>query len=109
VQTYKQNGISTSLHFPIDDFNEKEYPMRLFAAAQYLNDMVNNKGLRVLVHDGCGITRCSSVLLTYLTLFKRAPTWTDVHQTEDYLKQQHELATPNKYVVQKVVDDNREF
>jgi len=74
------------LHFPIDDFNEKEHPMRLFAAAQYLNDMVNNKGLRVLVHDGCGITRSSSGVLTYLCLFKRSPTWIDVHQTGDFLK-----------------------
>ena len=75
---YQKHGIHTFVHQPCDDFSEREYPVQCFTAAQYLNDMISNKGHKVFMHCSSGISRCATVLLTYLCLFKRLRCWKNI-------------------------------
>ena len=53
-QYYQARGIE-AIHFPIQDFNEDDLTARLFNGAIVLNDMINNKGLKVYVHCTAGM------------------------------------------------------
>lgn len=97
------------MHFPIDDFNQQEKAVKYFSAAQYLNDLVNNKNLKVYVHDSSGISRSPTVILTYLTIFKRVDCWQNINQSEKYIRQYYPVGHSNTSLVQKIVNDNREF
>jgi len=63
------------MHFPIDDQSSQDKAEKYFQAAQYLNDMINNQGLKVYVHGSSGISRSPTAILTYLTIYKRVNTW----------------------------------
>jgi len=67
------------MHFPIDDFATAEKAEKYFQASQYLNDMINNQGLKVFVHGSSGISRAPTAILTYLTMYKRVNVWKDVN------------------------------
>lgn len=77
VDKYNEVGIDTRdvMSFPIPDKNEEKYIEELFNAAQHLNDMINERGLTVYVHDNSSITRAPTLALTYLTLFVRIRTY----------------------------------
>lgn len=109
TQLYLSKGIKTAIHFPVDEYNEKEHKMKVFAAAQYLNDMVNNKGHRVYIHCSSGITRAPSVVLTYFCLFKRVESWRDIEKADNYLTSHYRVCHSNKTVVSQIIRDNHEF
>jgi hypothetical protein len=67
------------MHFPIDDFNINDKAEKYFQASQYLNDMINNQGLKTYVYGSSGISRGPTAVLTYLAMYKRVHTWKDVH------------------------------
>jgi predicted protein tyrosine phosphatase len=83
--------------------------MKIFAASQYLNDMVNNKGHRVFIHCSSGITRAPTVALLYLCLFKRHNSWRDVDQVDQYLSSHYHVSYPNRNLVSQIIKDNHEF
>lgn len=64
-----------------------------------LNDMINNKKLKVFVHCSSGISRAPTVVLAYLCLFKRVPEWSNIIKTSKYFKEHYHVAFPNKYIV----------
>lgn len=109
TQLYLSKGIKTAVHFPVDEYNEKEHKMKVFAAAQYLNDMVNNKGHRVYIHCSSGISRAPSVILTYLCLFKRVECWKDIDKADQFLMTHYHVSHPNKVIVNQIISDNHEF
>ena len=45
------------------------YAEAIYTASQYLDDMLNNKGLKVLVHSSSGFTRAATLLISYLHIF----------------------------------------
>jgi len=87
------------MHFPIDDFSATDKAEKYFQAAQYLNDMINNQGLKVYVHGTSGISRGPTAILTYLAIYKRVNTWQDVLQTERYIHQYHAASHSNTSLV----------
>jgi protein-tyrosine phosphatase len=109
TQLYLSKGIKTAIHLPIEEHNEKELKMKVFAASQYLNDMVNNKGHRVYIHCSAGITRAPTVVLLYLCLFKRHKSWRDIDQVDQYLSSHYVVSYPNRQLVSQIIKDNHEF
>ena len=60
---------------------------KLAEAAHNLNDMLNNKGLKVYVQGTSGIGRAPAVVMAYLCLFKKVDFWSDVYVVDQFLKQ----------------------
>lgn len=81
----------------------------IFMAAQYLNDLANTKGLRVFMHSAAGVTRTSTVLLTYMSLYKVHPHYDDLHKMLKWIRQYVDISTPNLKLVEKTIKIKREF
>lgn len=109
MRLFDQCGISVAKNFPVDDLIESVYSDTVFQAAQYLNDMVNNKHKKVFVYCKSGITRSSTVIQAYLCLFKKIKDWSYVTDVQETLVQKNSRVCPNVEIVQKVVDDNLTF
>ena len=75
------------VHYQIEDFDEVDLKAKLVDAARTLNDMINNKGLKVYVQGTSGIGRAPAVVMAYLCLFKKVDFWSDVNVVEQFLKQ----------------------
>lgn len=71
---YAKRGMKSE-KYAVIDIREKDLNQSLFIAAQYLNNMVNNLKLNVFVHCSSGISRAPSVVLAYLSLFKKVKGW----------------------------------
>jgi len=74
MNDYRQYSIDTAMHYPVAN-DDDQYKIRVFAAAQYLNDLINNKDKKVFIHCTSGIVRCTTVVLAYLCLYKRVENW----------------------------------
>ena len=83
------------MHFPIHDFNEKSLVERLLDAAITLNDMVNNKGLKVYVHCTAGMGRAPASVVIYYMLFKKVSCWKDAGAVDRFIKKYRKVSTPN--------------
>ena len=66
------------LRLAVNDIKEKDLQSTIFAAAQYLNHMVNEEGLNVYVHCTSGISRAPAVVIAYLCLFKKIKCWQSI-------------------------------
>ena len=47
----------------------EEYAEMVWKACLLLHKLVNEQKENVFIHDGAGISRCSTVLVAFLTLF----------------------------------------
>lgn len=64
-------GIEQAFSYPISDKNEDEYIDDLFAAAQHLNDLINEKQHTVYLYDNSGMSRAPTLISTYLCLYRK--------------------------------------
>lgn len=109
VEKYKEVGIKTVMSYPISDKNEDEYIEELFNAAQHMNDLINEKGHTLYIHDSSSITRSPTLVLTYLCLFVRIRTYENLPEACSLIKQYHSVSTPNTKVLQKTLKKHRLF
>ena len=56
--------------------------------------MINNKNLRVFVYDQSGVSRSPSVVMAYLTLFKKVQCWNYVPLVESILLSHYPQCCP---------------
>ena len=98
-QVYKSRGLNC-IHYPIDDYDEQDHPQKVFAAAQYLNDLLNAKNNKVYIHCSSGISRASTVVLCYLALYKKIACWRSIDQCDEYLLKYHHVSTPNQWIIE---------
>ena len=105
LRIYNRAGIQFSKHLPIESLNlDKDSEQEaIFYAVQYLNDMVNDKGLSVFVHSCSGHTRASTVVLIYLSLYKLHPDWNNLQRLSEYMQSQYNLSFPNMVVASKII------
>jgi len=108
LEFYQARGI-TAEHYPIHDFNERHLTERLFGAAELLNDMLNNKGLKVYVHCTAGMGRAPATVLAYLCLYKKIESWQDIVASDQFIKSYRKVSTPNLRAVSNVIQSNKEF
>ena len=64
-------GINFTKHLPLNEVvDDKDlYADKLYKATKYLDDMLNSKGLKVLIHSSSGFTRATTLLISYLHIF----------------------------------------
>ena len=103
-QYYKERGI-TPVHFPIHDFNEQHLTERLMDAAITLNDMVNNKGLKVYVHCTAGMGRAPASVICYYILYKKVSCWRDPVACDRLVKQYRKVSTPNLRAIGNAINN----
>ena len=85
---------------PIKDFNEEELKSKLFDAASILNQMINEKGLKVYVHCSSGIGRAPAVVVAYLCIFKGM----DTEESRKFVKLHRARSEPNMTAVNYIVN-----
>lgn len=103
-------GYSKQIALPREEMRvDEEVLNNLFMAAQYLNDLANTKGLRVLLQSTAGITRTSTVYLIYLALYKAHPDYSDPTKLLTYLRQYVPFCTPNSKLIQKMLKTKKDF
>ena len=93
-----------AVHFPIHDFNEADLTARLFESAKVLDDMLNNKKLKVYVHCTAGMGRAPACVLVYLCLYKKVSCWNDIRAVDAWVKSYRKVSTPNLRAVTNVVE-----
>ena len=105
------SNIKFTKNISIDEHNSlsQDNLNNLLSAAAYLDDMVNNKNLRVFVHCTSGHTRAMSVVMVYLSIYKKHPDWNDLDKLNQQLASQYALSFPNIKAVEKVVQQNKNF
>ena len=103
VEHYQARGM-TPVHFPIHDFNENDLTSKLFDAAKVLNDMINNKGLKVYVHCTAGMGRAPACVLVYLCLFKKLSCWENPTAVDQLVKSYRKVSVPNMRAVYAAVE-----
>ena len=106
---YAEEGIDRVVSFPIPDHDEEEYMDKLFIAAQHINDLINEQGHTVYLHDTSGLTRAPTLALIYLCLFVKIRTYENLPEACALLKQYHSVSTPNLNIIKKVIKKNKAF
>ena len=75
-------------------------------AAKRLNYLINEKKMKVYLHDTSGATRAPSVAITYMCLYMKHSNWSNEKLVESYLKFNHPYSTPNMYITQMTINNN---
>jgi len=75
-------------------------------AAKRLNYLINEKKMKVYMHDTSSATRAPSVAITYMCLYMKHDNWQNEKLVESYVKSNHNYSTPNMHIVQKTINNN---
>ncbi len=102
LQYYEENRI-IAVHYPIHDFNEEDLKSKLYKGATILNDMINNKGLKVYVHCTAGMGRAPAIVLVYLCLYQGM----EPDESDLFVKSFRSVSVPNMRAVKEVVNKYR--
>lgn len=71
--------------FPISDSDEDAYLDYLFNASQHLNDLITEQGHTVFLHDNTGISRAPTLVLSYLCLYAKIRTYSNLPEASKML------------------------
>jgi len=108
-EQYKDVGIERCMSFPVCDSTEEKYLEDLFDAAQHLNQLLCEEEHTVYIHCGSSITRGPTLALSYLCLFVKLRTYSNLTEANRLLKQYHQVAMPNLTIVKKLLKNNKLF
>ena len=108
-RSYAECGIDRAVSFPIDDSNQEDFIDSLFNCAQHLNDLINEQGHIVYVHDSSSISRAPALILSYLCLFLKLRTMDNLIEAERLLKQYHHMSSPNSQVIKTLLKKHCAF
>ena len=87
VKLYQNVGINFTKHLPLNEVvDDKDlYADKLYKATKYLDDMLNSKGLKVLIHSSSGFTRATTLLISYLHIFQKHPQWQSMTELNKFV------------------------
>jgi len=106
-QVMAQNGISVTNHYPVKAQSSQYHPA-IFASSQRVNELVN-KGQRVFIFAGSGVSKAPTSALCYCCMFKKMNCWPLVPQVSQRIKNINKYFLPNVTAVNKIVNDNKDF
>ena len=109
LQKYQQYNINVIVNFPLNDWDDEQFSDGLFKAAIQLNDLINNKGLKVFVHDSAGMCRGPALIILYICLFLKHPTWQYPNDIANFIKSNYPLSHPNMKVVIQTIENHKDF
>jgi len=75
---YRNKGINIVVNQNVCDYTEPEYADHLFKAALALHDLHDIKKHKVYIHDTCGVSRVSTLILCYMALFCKSEKWNNI-------------------------------
>lgn len=106
LKYYGSANIQFTKIVSIDENNmlsSQENLNNLLNAAAYLDDMINEKGLKVYVNCASGHTRAMSVIMVYLAFYKKHQDWNDLERLSKKLQQEYPMSFPNMKAVEKII------
>ena len=106
---YQMYNITMIVNFPLNDWDDQQFSDGLFKAALQLNDLINNKGLKVFVHDSAGMCRGPALVIVYLCLFLRHQQWQFPKDVASFLKINYPMSHPNMKVVLQTIENRKDF
>ena len=71
-----------------------------------LNYYVNEKKIKVYLHDTTSATRVSGAAIIYLCLYMKHQEWKDINKVSNFVKTHHAYSTPNITLVKHTIDHN---
>lgn len=71
--------------------------------------MVNKNNLKVFIHCSSGLVRSPTVVLAYLSIFKRVKSWKNINLSRDFVVLNSQNSVPNVTLVESIVHSNRVF
>ena len=90
---YRNRGINTFHHIPIDDSTEESFQQGVMETAQRLNHLINEKKMKVYLHCTSSVTRAPTAAIVYLCLYVRTynykKQWKDHHDVAGFVKKHH--------------------
>lgn len=72
---YRSKGVVQIVNHEIEYEDEQQMFKQYAEAAQRLNNLINDRGLKVYLHDTSSITRAPTVAVIYMCLFLRHQDW----------------------------------
>lgn len=109
VDKYREIGIDRTFSYPIADKDEDQYMDDLFNCAQHLNDLIEEQGHTVYVHDNSSTSRAPTLVMAYFSLFLKIRTIDNASESVKLMRQYHHLSTPNVKVIQKLMKKHKNF
>lgn len=104
---FSQNEIYLMRHVPIDEFNPYSYARNLAKAAITLDNIISNKNKKVFVYSTSGISRPQTVIMAYLSYFKKVSKFNDLQFLEDLVLNCYRCSVPNQEAVADVLKNNQ--
>lgn len=101
---YRAKGISQIVNHEVHYLDEQRMFKDLAEGAQRLNNLINDRGLKVYLHDTSSITRAPTMVLIYMCLYLRHQDWQKPELVAKYLKQYHQLGEPNMFAVKQTIE-----
>ena len=77
-QFYRKKGINVVVNQNVSDYTEQEYADHLFKACHTLHELVDIQKHKVFIHDTCGVSRVSTLILCYMALFGKSENWNNI-------------------------------
>lgn len=106
---YFESGIKKVMSFPIDDRTQESYITGLFDCTQHLNDLIDEQGETVFIHDNSGVSRAPTLVVSYFCMFLKLRTMDNLPEAERLLKQYHHMSTPNTAVIKALMQKHKAF
>lgn len=106
---YHNRGINSIIHDPVCDNMEAEYCDDLFRAAIKLYELNVIQGKKVFLNCTAGVSRGPTLLIIYLALFIRHPSWRNIEELYNYVEEQYEWQDANMKIAALVIHKNKDF
>ena len=74
-----------------------------------MNDMINEKKMKLFVCSLTGTSKAPTVVMTYLCLFKKIKGFKNLSDVDDLIKSYHPSSSPNVLSIKSVLVENIEF
>ena len=104
---FSQNEIYLMRHIPINEFNPESYQRNLAKAAITLDNIISTKNKKVFIYSTSGISRPQTVIMAYLSYFKKLSKFDDLQYIEDLVLNCYRNSVPNQESVATVLGNNQ--
>ena len=74
-----------------------------------MHEVLTMKKQNMFIYDCTGISRVATVVACYLSIYKQITSWSSLIKIEEHVKACHPQAFPNLRIVQKCIQENKEY
>ena len=92
----------------LNEYDSESYLMNLLKASFYIENVVSVKRKKVFVYCTSGVSRASTVIMTFLAFFKQVERHDDLQYIEDLLGMFNPGSLPNAEAVALLLERNQD-